>query len=476
MSMDFTNEEKRILKQVASSDILDLTSEASDPTEIWVDGDNGDDNNPGTEAEPLATFAAAAARVPSVLNRTYAIRLVGAGPYDGTADLGGYYYAGGQNRLYIVGEATTVVDSGTLTGFTNTNSNPFLLTDTSQSWTVDEHVTRFIRFTSGDAAGLTVTIIENDATTLRFAGLTSPTVPAIGDTFEIVEPGTTLNTTESLSGASPTPASTSSERDPGVFYVNLVLDADSSLLQTVGEAQFYGCRIDASLPLIQGSSGYPCDLTDIGYIEGKGWGLVAQSLYIRTRFEGVVSAQTVSAFINVATPVISIAAGRIRGPGAFAAGVRVNAGNCILGSGTAPTFGLGRLLIREAPGETFDDDTGVSVRPGATCYVGANCHIDVQAASGVGILVEGTCSVNEGSFDAHVDAPTRGIIVRGGGNLVISGGNGTNITTGGSNVGAIAVGNTPQLADTGGAGDFTANYNFVRDAATEDGSYARRVD
>lgn len=197
MSMDFTNEEKRILKQVASSDILDLTSEASDPTEIWVDGDNGDDANPGTQAEPLQTFDAAISRVPATLNSNYVLRF---SPGTYTVDTlleRGFVCAAGSLHFSLAQLPTVLQAQVAATGADGTRPNMGVVV-AGAGWTTNEFRGKTLRCVKqgfGDGTDRVVykTIVSNTSDTIYVASGVSDTFASqvpfqAGDLVQVVEP------------------------------------------------------------------------------------------------------------------------------------------------------------------------------------------------------------------------------------------------------------------------------------------------
>lgn len=456
----------------------------SSSVQLWVDGDNGSDSNPGTQAEPLQTVDAALSRVPTYLDRDYVVHILEApvqGAYQAPS-LEREFFCGAF-RLALVGEAYTVIDSGTLTGFTNSQANPWLLEDNTQAWSDDEHIVRFIRFTSGAATGSLVSVVENDATTIRTAGAIS--APSIGDSYQIVRPAVRLEGFANIGGAEVINGATVFSSSPafdndlgGVTFVNLEMGSLSAGLFASGFIQVFGSVMTSGATINTGRAGFPADLSYLNtsvISQGQGAGLVCDlsgSLLVQGDFAGVLNAPNISQFFvsqpSVYKAVVEIVSGRLW-RGTSNGSLWATTGRLIkLGTflNSAPTYG--RVLVRAGLGETMA--LGAMVERGGTLDCQESAFISCNDAGSIGVRVRGT---GKAAFDnSTIDGDSRGLLTEGGGRATFTR-NGGNITTAGSNVAAVEANGT--TADTGAAGAFTTDLNFVV-SATGDLSAIHRVD
>lgn len=157
------------------------------PTELWVNGATGDDNNPGTLASPIATLTEAWRRIGTRVRASCVVNIMASGTYDASAfsvrrDFGPYLVD------FIAAPATaTVVDTGTVTSATYQQ-----VTAAAESWTVDAYAGLTFRVTSGAMVGEARTIIANAATTALLSDGFPVTLSA-GNTFSVVRPGVILS-------------------------------------------------------------------------------------------------------------------------------------------------------------------------------------------------------------------------------------------------------------------------------------------
>ncbi len=188
----------------------------------WVDGAAGSD---GYDClfpnKPCKTIQGAANKIPKNLYHDVQVQ-VAAGTYAGAVFEGFTSrlpanvvtsYAG----LRIQGTLgsptlTSGTTSGTLTGYTaKSNATMPILTDSTQSWTVNELRGHFVQITGGTGFPGTASappiypIISNTATTLT---ITSFTAQAVGSTYQIVTPTTVINSFGTLAPATGTPMAT----------------------------------------------------------------------------------------------------------------------------------------------------------------------------------------------------------------------------------------------------------------------------
>lgn len=163
---------------------------------VYVDSVAGNDANTGTQAAPFQTFARAWAERQKygVLRAKFTIQLNGVGPYTMPArlsaslcDLGGY--------LIIRGDEAVEVTHATGT-FTGDFAGPTI--GTSSGLGSDTHKNRWVKITSGPAAGCVFMVAKNTDTAItasnrRFKSAGSTTITA-GTEFKIFTPGTQVTT------------------------------------------------------------------------------------------------------------------------------------------------------------------------------------------------------------------------------------------------------------------------------------------
>ena len=156
---------------------------------------NGNDANPCTApALPCRTVQGVFDRVPHLIRHNVRI-FADAGTYGPATPIlegiriqqsGGIFFNGMPIPLLVDGGT----QSGTLTAVTNSGTFP-TVTDSSQAWVVNSLRGAIIRLTSGAAVGNTGLVYRNSATQLELVGTITGTV-AIGNTYELLIPGTVL--------------------------------------------------------------------------------------------------------------------------------------------------------------------------------------------------------------------------------------------------------------------------------------------
>lgn len=148
----------------------------------------------GTAA--CATVTGALNKVPLHLNNNVTINVAN-GTYTDTVVISNFSFRGASTvTLSITGSLTgftvaTGTNTGSITAFSDqpdTGSSLGTLTDSGQSWTVNDLKGRFIEITSGAQSGAVRPIINNTATAVSFAG-SFATDPIIGVTYRISTPG-----------------------------------------------------------------------------------------------------------------------------------------------------------------------------------------------------------------------------------------------------------------------------------------------
>lgn len=153
------------------------------PTLLYLNSSTGNDANAGTIGAPLATLGEALRRVGRVVRSTCEIRITGGGPYNG--DVLGVSREYGANFLDIIADVSTeiLVASGTVTSSTYQE-----ITDSAQTWTIDELAGLTLRVLTGAQAQEERKIVANTSAAATLVdGFSSNLAP--GDTFEIVRPG-----------------------------------------------------------------------------------------------------------------------------------------------------------------------------------------------------------------------------------------------------------------------------------------------
>jgi len=168
---------------------------------LYVDptgSDTGACTSSGTGA--CATIGAALGRIPKNVRHTVQVN-VAAGTYSETVQVTGFALARAPNdtsstpSLTITGTTgaptlTTGTTTGTLTSASMSGA-PSTVTDSGQSWTVDNLKGLFLLMTSGARNGTYYPIVSNTATVLRLASI--DTLLVSGATYSIVEPKTILS-------------------------------------------------------------------------------------------------------------------------------------------------------------------------------------------------------------------------------------------------------------------------------------------
>ena len=175
---------------------------------LYVDptgSDSGACTSSGTGA--CATLGGALGKLPKNIRHTVQVN-VAAGTYTETVQVTGFALSRPPNdtsasaALTISGTMgaptlTTGTTSGTLTS-TSMSAPPSTVTDSGQSWTVDELKGRFLLMTSGARNGTYYPIVSNTATVLRLASIDILLVS--GATYSIVEPKTVFSGQVRLQG------------------------------------------------------------------------------------------------------------------------------------------------------------------------------------------------------------------------------------------------------------------------------------
>ena len=161
---------------------------------LYVDSATGDDANDGSQAAPFATLPRALVERGNYgkfsTGVTFAIQLIGVGPYSMERLSGSECEPGG---LFVIrGDHTAkqIDATGTFTGNMSGNT-----VGTSAGLGTDVHAGRFIRVTSGALAGVVAQIAahtDTSITVMQAVSWQSGAGTANGDTFEIFSPTTAV--------------------------------------------------------------------------------------------------------------------------------------------------------------------------------------------------------------------------------------------------------------------------------------------
>lgn len=183
--------------------ILDiLENETQGPLNLFVDSSLGKDTNPGTSIAPFKTIQAAIDSLPKRIRHPVVIN-VAAGNHVGfklehfDVEMGA---AGVGAWLRVVGTMsaatlTSGLASGAVASATAgiaTIGSWGTVTVTGAGWTVSDLRCKHLRIVSGTGAGQIKAIYDNTATVITVQG-TWATAPNATSTFEIVEPGSIIN-------------------------------------------------------------------------------------------------------------------------------------------------------------------------------------------------------------------------------------------------------------------------------------------
>lgn len=180
------------LAQVAAPAAPYVTATTAVKT-FYVDP-TGRDTNACTASgrSACATVNGALAKLPFSIQHAQTVNIA-AGTYSETIVLSKQLLA----ALTFTGAALTNVTptTGTATGSVTSASGvvPHTITDSTQTWTTDNFIGRFMVMTSGAASGQIRPIATNTATTLTLAGPFT-TTPSAADTYAIQTPAVTITT------------------------------------------------------------------------------------------------------------------------------------------------------------------------------------------------------------------------------------------------------------------------------------------
>lgn len=197
-------------------------AQTSGPVTYFVNATGGSDSSSCTQSTaPCATIQGAVNKIPKTLDDLVTVS-VAAGTYAGfyvsafTQDLGQRPATAG---LFFTGTLADT-DTGTATsGSAGSNGVFGTLTDTSKSWSPDQHQGRLIALTTGAGSPATRVVVSNTSTALTIAGTWS-TAPGAGTGYALRDSATVV------SGLVDTP---SSGTESAVTAAQLVLIANNAL-------------------------------------------------------------------------------------------------------------------------------------------------------------------------------------------------------------------------------------------------------
>jgi hypothetical protein len=168
------------------------------PTTFYVEL-TGDDNNPGTQDRPFKTIQAAIDYLKGFVIKSEVTVKVGVGTFDGFIiegiDIQNATPTGGEQLgLKVEGAASlfsvaTGTNTGTITSAAvgSVYTGVVTLTDSTQTWTNDDLLGRFVYFPS---TGIYHPIVANTATTVTISETT--TTGMSGSAYQIITPGTNI--------------------------------------------------------------------------------------------------------------------------------------------------------------------------------------------------------------------------------------------------------------------------------------------
>lgn len=188
---------------VSSGIFVTATTEAMT---LYVDPAGSDANSCSSSFFACKSIGGALQKVPRFVRHSVTIN-VASGTYDSQAITAGLNIQNGVT-LSISGTLDAVTPAtGTGSGTTTASSagstaGPATITDSGQSWTIDNLKGKFIQFASGTLSGSTYPIISNTSTTVSFPVATAA---GTGAAYSIVDPGavftgTTANSFAGFSG------------------------------------------------------------------------------------------------------------------------------------------------------------------------------------------------------------------------------------------------------------------------------------
>lgn len=246
---------------------------------IYVDGATGSDSNIGSQASPLATIQAAVSLIPKHIYHGVDINLA-AGSYAGALLDGFTVHSPASSDIATVnpylsinGTLSAVTPAtgpgtGTVSSFVGFSNATFaVVTDSTQTWTVNDLVGKFFQLTGGTGytAGLAspniYVIVSNTSTTATICSLLVAGALDATTTYQISTTSTIMTTaypTSASSVNSPAATSYSSSGTSDVMFTNCVgagfsiqrlqfslgtSNPRGILMGGTGRLRVYGCRL-----------------------------------------------------------------------------------------------------------------------------------------------------------------------------------------------------------------------------------------
>lgn len=185
----------------AAGDVTDNPTYATQAALTYYVATTGSDNNPGTEAAPFLTVQKAIDVLPKQIRHAVTIN-VGAGSFTGanitgfTVEQGGWIKVTGTLIASTITGLQTGNPSTTATTGSNATGSWGNLSVAGAGWTTDALRSKFVYISAGTGSGQIRAIVSNtnaDPGVLTIPGAWA-TAPTTGSTFNIVEPGTIINT------------------------------------------------------------------------------------------------------------------------------------------------------------------------------------------------------------------------------------------------------------------------------------------
>lgn len=459
-------------------------SAAAGELHLYVDSVAGDDTNDGlTSGTAKATFDACLALAPTDLQADVFVHIAGSADYNASSLSRRFSTANGS--LVIAGDDVVEIDTGTFDG---ADAAAISFTDSTKSWTVDEHVGRTM-----EVLGSYCTIIQNTATTLFLAGYSYTAAPAgNGEAYRIFEPACRLLVDpEGGIGGSSTPHTGLQELEfPGALIpgnahnvvianVKLGFQPGGFFISTHGSLALCG-GVDVEEWLFCGGdtmvgiNTYPMlTIESADEVAGWGWGahfrsfLNPQKTFVGA---GVVGRDAMYAGgSNTLLPgSMTLISGRsLLAGSANGAALSARPGTVVYAGINNSSSSRHRFLVLGTGTQT----DAITASPGGTVVIGDSFDLpgdgwctNALRAQGGTILID-TNNNGPASVQRGIDATTRVAVVEAGGRLIIEN-NGALLLAGGVNTDAIAVGATPTLVTTGASGGLTTAGDTVEDAGS----------
>lgn len=309
---------------------LETTSDLT----LYVES-TGSDSNPGTQSSPFLTIQAAINSLPKRIKHIVNIK-VGAGNFQGFKIVGFTSSSISGTTAYgisILGALaaitpTTGTATGIFTGVTAGSSNTAtmsILTDGTQTWTVNDLKGKMIQILTGTGAGTILPIISNTATTITPA---STSTGSIGGTYAIIDWTTVITSTVSAPPGLPAAQGT-----PGAAGTTgiLIHDNTSEFPTTLSSIRIERIKLN-------------CSAYSQGAINISGnAGLTIQNVSIiggASSNTGIVIRNIPSGTVNLQQSYISLVTGALQAILSQSGGGPVSVSNFYISNGGTATSGV----------------------------------------------------------------------------------------------------------------------------------------